>query len=150
RAQADTTRSPGRLFYDITAWSLPYSYDLEAYELTETVATSALTPVTSDVVAGGEVLQPNASNGFVIDYSNNPAIGAIARLRREGIPYRTAREPLTLAGRRLPAGSAVVLRSDNPDRDLNALARSLARESGATIVGVTDSPPRDSALIRAK
>ncbi len=155
KAQADTTRSPGRLFYDITAWSLPYSYNLDAYELTEAVPPTGLTRVTEDVVLRGEVMRPAGAQGFVIDYSSNTALGAIARLRRESIPFRVAPASFTAGGRTFAAGSAVLLRADNPARDLAALARTLAQRTGATVVGIDNAETSsalklDTTLARAK
>ena len=135
RAQADTGRAASRLFYDVTAWSMPHTYNFEAYELAEGVPTAALSLVNEDVRLRGDVINPNARHGFLIDYSSNSAVHAIARLRRDSIAYRVAREPFTVDGRRFRAGTVVLLSGDNPRRDLAAVARTLATESGVTVVG---------------
>ena len=135
KAQADTTRNAGRLFYDITAWSLPHTYNLDAYELTEAVPSAALATLAEKASSRAEVLRPNAGHGFVIDYSSNAAIGALARLRREGVVYRVAPEAFTVEGKRFPAGSAVILRTDNTARDLAPVVRAIA-EGGVAVSGI--------------
>ncbi|MGH7469360.1 MAG: M14 family metallopeptidase [Longimicrobiales bacterium] len=143
RAQADTTRSPGRLFYDITAWSMPHTYNLQAYELTQPVPPAGLERVAAEMQPRGAVLRPAARHALLVEYTSNAGIHAIARLRREGIAHRIANEAFAVEGRRFTPGTVAVFRSENTDRDLTALAHSLAEQSGVTVVGV-DSPATDS------
>ncbi|MGH7459723.1 MAG: M14 family zinc carboxypeptidase [Longimicrobiales bacterium] len=145
KAQADTTRSAGRLFYDITAWSIPFTYNLQAYELTEPVPAAALERVTADVRSRGAVVRPSASHALLIDYTSNHAIHALARLRREGVVHRVAPQPFSADGRRFSAGSVAIFRSENTGRDLAALAQSLADESGVTVVGI-DAPTTETSF----
>jgi hypothetical protein len=150
RAQADTGRAASRLFYDVTAWSMPHTYNLEAYELTEAVPAAASSLVNEDVRLRGDVINPNAQHGFLIDYSSNSAVHAIARLRRDSIAYRVAREPFITDGRRFRAGTVVMLRGDNPRRDLAAVARTLATESGITVVGVSTAATESGLRLNAE
>jgi hypothetical protein len=143
KAQADTTRSAGRLFYDITAWSLPHTYNLDAYELTEPLPPAALT-LLAEKAASAEVMHPDARHGYLIDYRSNAVLGVIGRLRRDGVVYRIAPDSFTIDRHRFAAGSPVILRSDNGTRDLTVLARAIA-ESGVPVTGV-DSPATGSSL----
>src|SRR5688572_7546741 len=145
KARADTARSGGRLFYDITAWSMPLTYQLAAYELAEPLPPAALARVTEDMRPRGEVVHAEARHAFVIDYATNAAIHAIARLRREGVAYRIAPAGFMVAGRPFASGSALVFHSENAGRDLTALAHSVAQESGVTVVGI-DGPTSEGAL----
>ena len=140
RAAADSGRAAGRLFYDITAWSMPLTYNLAAYELREPMTAAALAPVTEDLRVRGEVVNPTGSYALLIDYSTNSAINAIARLRRDGITYRVAGDAMVVGGRRFGAGAIAVFASENQTRDLTALARTLADEVGVTVVGVANQP----------
>ncbi len=143
KAQADTSRGAGRLFYDITAWSMPLTYNLQAYELAEPVPVAALERVAADVRPRGDVVRPATRHALLIEYASNAAIHASARLRREGVIHRIAPESFTIDGRRFAPGAIAIFRSENTGRDLAALAQSLADESGVTVVGV-DSPTTDS------
>jgi hypothetical protein len=127
---------------------VPYTYNLESYELSEPVPTAALEQVNEDVQLRGEVVGPAARAGFVIDYNSNAAVHALARLRRDSIVFRRYDQPFTSDGRHFTAGSIAVLKADNPNRDLDALARSLADESGVAVVGVDRPPTATAALVR--
>jgi zinc carboxypeptidase len=135
RARADTSRSAGRLFYDITAWSVPHTYNLQAYELTEALPAAALERVSEEVQPRGSVIGAGRY-ALLVDYESNAALHALARLRRDSIRHRIAREPLVVGGRRFTAGSVAIFAGDNAGRDLGALAQLLAAESGVTVVAV--------------
>lgn len=120
-------------FYDITAWSLPLAFGVEAY-WTEDAGTVQRDPVslsaTSTNVAGG-VQGGRASIAYIIPYDNN-AGGVLAyRLQREGFRVAVATRPLTAGGRAWARGTIVVRVSRNPDSLHEAIAR-LSRETGAT------------------
>lgn len=141
-AQVAKSRADGDvsdLFYDVTAWSMPHTYNLEAYELADQVPASALERVTGEVVLRGAVIRPEAGHAFLIDYSSNSAIQAMGRLRRDGVVFHIAPESFSSSGRSFAAGTIAIFRSENPGRDLTDLARTLADESGVTLVGV-DGP----------
>lgn len=138
RAVADSGRAAGRMFYDITAWSMPFTYNLEAYELAQAVPANTMEAVTEDVAPRGGVVAGDARYAFLVDYTSNVAIHAIARLRREEVVYRIAPEPFEIGGRKFGAGTAVILAAENQGRDLGAFANTLASEIGVTVVGVND------------
>lgn len=117
RARADGNRA-NRIFYDITAWSIPHTYNLESYELT--VPVPGLAPVTESVRPSSIVLDGDARAGYTFDFHSNAALTLIGRLRRDSINYR-----------RDTAGNIQVLRTDNPNRDFDrGFLRSLMRDSG--------------------
>jgi hypothetical protein len=145
RATADEGESARRLFYDITAWSMPLTYHLEAYELTEQLTTFALERVDNELRPHGQLIRPGARRAFLVDYTSNAAISAAARLRREGVVHRIATDSFTLEGHRFSAGTVAILPHENPDHDVATFTRSLAEEDGVTVVGV-DSLLTDSGV----
>jgi hypothetical protein len=137
RARAEARGETSRIFYDVTGWSMPLTYHLEAYEVAE------LPTATERVEAGagsqGTVVNPGARHGFLVDYASNAAVDALVRFQKEGLLHRVVTEPLTIEGRRFSSGSLAVFHQENPGRDLRAIMTGLAEERGVTVVGV-DGP----------
>ena len=137
-AKAQAAGNAGRIFYDITAWSIPHSYNLTAFELTEPVPATALAAVPEIAQPRGSATRPDA-RALVIGYGSNQALHAIGRLRRDSIKYQVATTAFTAEGRQFGSGALVITKQDNPGRDLAVLARSIASESGVDVLGV-DAP----------
>jgi hypothetical protein len=139
-AAAEGRPSARRAFYDITAWAMPLTYHLDAYEVGEDIPEAALERVEGELRPRGELINPEARYAFLIDYASNAAIEAVARLRRQDVHFRVAMDPFAVGGRDFRAGAVAIFHSENPQRDMGALARELADEiGGIRIVGV-DSP----------
>lgn len=145
--------STGEPFYDVTAWSVPYTYGLEAYELTAE-PTAATEPVTEDLAMAGEVVAPESRHAWAISWASNRAIAAVGELRREGIRYRVASAAFRVGEREFPAGSPLVFAHENEQlagghaSQGEALARTMAEiaaATGVTVVGIdtnlTDAGP---------
>jgi hypothetical protein len=127
-----------RLFYDITGWSMPLTYHVEAYEVGE-IPGVATELVTEAVEVEGEVVNPGAEYGFLVPYDSNAALEVLARFRREGLIFRVALEPFTVDGRPFGPGTLAVFGRENGNPDLGSIVADVAEESGATVVGV-DGP----------
>ncbi|HEX7174089.1 MAG TPA: M14 family zinc carboxypeptidase, partial [Pyrinomonadaceae bacterium] len=136
-------------FYDITAWSLPLVFGVEAY-WTEDAA-----PV------GGELLkQPDASDGgrtasgrmgpmllleggvtgrasiaYIIPYERNGAASLIYRLLREDFKLAVATRPLSAGGRDWPRGTVVARVSRNAE-SLHERIAQLAQQTGTHVTAV--------------
>ena len=114
-------------FYDITAWSLPLAFGVEAY-WTEDAASVQLEPVSSNITlanTGGR-----AQIAYLIPYNTNAAAALAYRLQSEGFRVAVALRPLTAGGREWARGTMVVRVSRNPESLHDAIAR-LSRETGA-------------------
>jgi hypothetical protein len=138
-------------FYDVTAWSLPLVFGVEAYWTSDApaVASVQLRPAppaaetTADALrASGERLLSRrlgvtgrASIAYVIPYETNGAASLAYRLLRENYKLAVATRTLNAGGRDWPRGTIVVRVSRNPDTLHDAIAR-LARESGVEVTAV--------------
>jgi hypothetical protein len=124
-------------FYDITAWSLPLAFGVEAY-WTEDAGNLQRDPVSladlSSASAGG-VQGGRAQIAYIIPYDNNAAPVLSYRLQHEGFRIAVAARTLSAGGRTWPRGTIVVRVSRNPERLHDAIAR-LARETGAPVWSV--------------
>jgi hypothetical protein len=93
-------------FYDVTAWSLPYTFNLEAY-WTEDAGALAGQPVT-DTLLPPPGAPPRAGSAYVFRNDNLGAARLALALEREGFNVAVAMQPLRADGRDYPRGSFVV------------------------------------------
>jgi hypothetical protein len=125
--------------YDITAWSLPFAFDVEV------VASAAAVQVASSPVVLPEVPTtpgpplPSARVGYLLPWGSGTAAAVTAALR-QGLRVRSVDRPFTLGGRRYLGGTALLRVSDNP-ADLPARLGALV---GAHQV---EAVPIDSAFV---
>ncbi len=126
-------------FYDVTAWSMPLSYGVDAY-WTEDRTTSGLERVTSASAEKGSVTSNRAAYGYVIP-SSNAALRVVGALFQEDYKLLVARGELRIGERTFPAGSFLARVERNPE-SLHQRIAALAAQHGVTVHGV-DSPWTD-------
>ncbi|HEV2801060.1 MAG TPA: M14 family zinc carboxypeptidase [Pyrinomonadaceae bacterium] len=139
-------------FYDVTAWSLPLVFGVEAYWTSDAqpvssvplrAATAASETTAADALrASGERLLSRrlgvagrASVAYIIPYETNGAASLAYRLLRENYKLAVATRTLNAGGRDWPRGTMVVRVSRNPDTLHEAIAR-LAREANVEVAAV--------------
>ncbi|MEO6525804.1 MAG: M14 family zinc carboxypeptidase [Gemmatimonadaceae bacterium] len=150
----------GYEFYDITAWSLPVAFGVDAYWSDDTG------PVTGDMlslpaeeparslaqqrprrvggellaaeVGGGIVVGQNATSSYLFSPERNGAARLAYQLLSEGFRVEVASQPVDAGGRLWPRGSYVVRVARN-DATLGARMDALARESGVDVTGVNSA-----------
>jgi uncharacterized membrane protein len=97
------------LTYDITAWSLPYAYGLEALASTETV------PMASNKLSSPD--NNNSANpaaaGYLLAWNSLQDAKFLAELLQRDIKVRFSEKKLSFAGREFDRGSLIITRSDN-------------------------------------
>ena len=96
--------------YDITAWSLPYAYGLEA------VASEA--KVSSEASGPTEISMPDAivnadTYAYITDWNSMDDARFLAELLREKIRVRYAHKPFSLNGKNHKRGSLIITKADN-------------------------------------
>ncbi|HZI18121.1 MAG TPA: M14 family zinc carboxypeptidase [Pyrinomonadaceae bacterium] len=156
RNERRTSNKEGYGFYDVTAWSLPLAFGVEAY-WTEDAA-----PVSGELVRmtaagfhfqlgqyvlmerGGENVKYHVPGGgvtgraqiaYVIPYETNGAAALIYRLLREDFKLAVATRALNAGGRDWPRGTVVARVSRNPE-GLHDRVAQLARETGVAVTAV--------------
>ena len=128
--------------YDVTAWSLPLLWDVEAISLDRAVD-AASSPVEAaasgaDAAAAGPAPEvPEARVGYLIPWSSAGAAAA-ADLLQGGVFVRTAGAGFTLDGREFGVGT-LILRNDDNGPELRERVRAAAAEHGADVVAVDES-----------
>lgn len=96
--------------YDITAWSLPYAYGLDA------IASESVVPISN----GGWTISPPLGNqinednyGYIADWNSMKDAQFLAELLRHNVRVRHAHKPFTLDGKSYGRGTLIITKGDN-------------------------------------
>lgn len=95
--------------YDITAWALPYVYGLKAYASKESFKgkypdLSVADPTSNDI---------DKPLAWLFSWGSAEDAGVLINLQKENIKVRQSDQAFTVAGRDYPAGTLIVLRTEN-------------------------------------
>jgi len=152
-ARGDSTPQEGAEFYDVTAWSLPFAYDVDAY-WTEDAAPTGLRavgePIDPDsglrpaLVPEGRVVGGSGRQAYVFGYETDGAARLALALMRDGYRIAVSERPLRAGGKTFARGAIVVRTERNPE-SLGARIRELARETGVEVTAVDSQYADDSA-----
>lgn len=93
--------------YDITAWSLPYAYGIDAYSLKEK------RNVTAQKLSKDNITVPSAQYGYLIPYTSLSGAKTLAYLLKNGVKVRVAEKPFTYRSKNYDRGTLIVLRTSN-------------------------------------
>lgn len=93
--------------YDITAWSLPYAYGLQAYAVTQKIN---IPVIEQDY---DKQFTVKSDYGYLIPYNSIQAARSLAKLLESGVKVRVTEKPLLYKGKTYEAGSLLVLRTSN-------------------------------------
>ncbi|WP_222983732.1 M14 family metallopeptidase [Flagellimonas meishanensis] len=121
------------LTYDITAWSLPYAYGLDA------VASTTLIP--SNKAQGtdaGGVLSNISTDHYahITDWNSMRDARFLADLLKNGIRVRRAHHPFSVEGRSFDRGSLIITKGDNQHKaDFISTLRTLSTKHNKNVVG---------------
>jgi hypothetical protein len=131
-------------FYDVTAWSLPYTLGLEAFW------TEDLTPVNAEPVgpgidllasvAGTGGVSGRARSAYVFPNDRQAAAALALALTRDGLVVNMGTEPLRADGRTYPRGTFVVRVARNAERLHDRIA-ALATEARVPVTAVQSAFP---------
>ena len=124
------------LTYDITAWSLPYAYGLEAIASETKVqglkATPIFTPNTSDQDA----------YAYLTDWNSMRDARFLVDLIQKGIRVRFAENPFTLNGKDYARGTLIIAKGDNSSKlfteTLISIANAHEKSITATRTGMVE------------
>lgn len=144
------SRSSDSISYDLTAWALPYVYNLEAYATEEKIAAAddAVTGKTPEPAvsekraestpAGAasppDILKPYAWAASMTGFSE---LKFMAQLFKAGLQVRYTRHPFTYDGKSFSRGSVIVARGDNlSEKQFDDKVRTAANASGVMPVAM--------------
>ncbi|TBW28499.1 M14 family metallopeptidase [Gramella sp. KN1008] len=106
------TKLADSLTYDITAWSLPYAYGLDAVASTRTLQGN--TKIETQAIKNNA--NPGGA-GYIAKWNSMQDAAFLAELIKEGIKVRFSEVPFENNSQKFAAGSLVITKSDNLDLD---------------------------------
>jgi Zinc carboxypeptidase len=123
-------------FYDITSWSLPLAFGVEAY-WTEDAGNVNSTPASQNYLEQAKQgsVTGRAQIAYVIPYETDTAAIMAIRLLKEGFRVAVTTKTMNAGNRNWKRGTFVVRVTRNPETIHEAVAR-LARELGVNVTAV--------------
>lgn len=132
-------------FYDVTAWSLPLTYGLEAYALNRAIS-GGLSEVE---LKGNSQMFVEANYAYIFPYNSNASASLMSRLMMEGYRVSIATEPFTRAGKSYDRG-VVVVRVNRNDESLHQRILELSVENGVDIEAIDEAWTDSGILMGAR
>lgn len=137
-------RSEGYDFYDITAWSLPYAFQLEAYWLEDSPKCDSQplrllenrTVLLHEAPAG--IRGGESQIAYIIPYTSEATVLIGLRLAQEGYRVAVANKPFRADGQEWGRGTLILRTNRNPP-DLHKRLEALSKERGATVYAIKSS-----------
>lgn len=111
--------------YDLTGWSLPYVYNLEAY------ATSTKISLKDEKVSFSfepQSVPEQTAIGYLFNWEETKDVRFLSALYQEGIRVRTLDKTISLHGKSYAQGTLLVLKKDNKQGNLDEMLIGLANE----------------------
>ncbi len=139
-------------FYDVTAWSLPLAFGVDAYWLGDdaAVAVQQLGPVVDTdgslrvpYAPEGRVIGGRGTSAYLFPYDSNAAARLALLLLGEGFRLGVTPYEMKAGGKVFPRGTIVIRTMRNPE-NLASRVAALARETGVDVTAV-DSEYADDA-----
>ena len=120
--------------YEVTAWSVPLTYNLDAYWTGKRVKVKTK-PITQIEKPQGKVIRPNPQYGYVFDYTSDAAVHALIMFLQNDYKVRVANKPFKIEGFAFSRGSVLLRNQGNPE-ELHKFVHKVAKETGIIIHGV--------------
>lgn len=122
------------LTYDITAWSLPYAYGLDAVASTKASASAS-----EYVVSSTQNSVSKSAAGYIAKWNSMRDARFLSALLQAGIKVRFTEEAFTNSTVNYPSGSLIITRSDNPSENFDTDLVAIANEFERSITAVPTS-----------
>ncbi len=98
------------LTYDLTAWALPYIYNLRAFAVTDRIAADTASTVKKKII---NETPKDSPYGYIVDFNGFDELKFVASLYRKEIKIRYSLKPFQLNGTTFNRGSVIIARGDN-------------------------------------
>ena len=122
--------------YDLTAWALPYVYNLEAYATTERVPAAEKSAAVASATAAPA--DTTGAYAWAASMTGFRELKFMAMLYKAGMNVRSALHPFTMDSTAFNRGTVIVARGDNNEsQGFDAKVMAAAAASGAKPVRLT-------------
>ncbi len=123
------------LTYDITAWSLPHAYGLDAVASTSLVTANAANPFKTNTNAS-----TTNTAGYIAKWNSLEDAKFLADLLKAEIKVRFSEKPFASGGKSFAAGSLIITKSDNrTNPDFQTTVTKLANDHNRELLASTTS-----------
>ena len=122
------------LTYDITAWSLPYAYGLDAVASTKAAASAS-----EYVASSTQNSVSKSAAGYIAKWNSMRDARFLSALLQAEIKVRFTEEAFTNSTVNYPSGSLIITRSDNPSENFDTDLVAIANEFERSITAVPTS-----------
>ncbi len=119
-------------FYDISAWSLPLAFGVDAYWCEQSSSVQS-TAVTSPIKIDGKVGEGDSRYGYLLSWEEMTGVRAAVALAKKGLQLRYAGKEFTLNGRKWKRGTVFVPRKKNQS-NFDEIIKSISEATGAEFV----------------
>ncbi len=128
-------KGEGTRLYEVSSWSLLIAYDVDAYVSNE-IPEATLERVKEIPEMNGEVINPNPTYGFLINYNDDNSVKALIKFLEMGYKIRSGKEPFKIEGRKFSSGS-LLLRVNENSSSLSEDVQKISEITGVDILGVS-------------
>jgi signal peptidase I len=108
------SKASDSLSYDLTAWALPYAYNLKAYAIAEQIKPLDQKIEKEKVINS---LSGNKPYGYAVEYNGFNTLKFISALFTKNIKSRYSLKPFSIDGTSFNRGSFIITRGDNNNID---------------------------------
>ncbi|HPJ04651.1 MAG TPA: M14 family metallopeptidase [Bacteroidales bacterium] len=135
------SRSSDSVSYDLTAWALPYVYNIEVYASKERLTVTERKSPKASLTAASSSEEPADTlpvYAWAASMTGFNELKFMGKLFRSGLNVRSSHHPFTVAGKTFNRGSVVVARGDNSTvLQFNEKVKAAAAASGVKLVPLT-------------
>ncbi|RDV16243.1 zinc carboxypeptidase [Pontibacter diazotrophicus] len=120
------------LTYDITSWSLPYAYNVQAYALRNRINVNTSNAAAAPAAAAITIERPYA---YLARWNNLQDLKFLTELMKEDIKVRQAEKAFETDGQRYEPGTLIITRTGNERMGdkLDATVQALAKQYDVTL-----------------
>ncbi len=104
------TKTADSISYDLTAWALPYVYNLKAYAIAERIPADTGKVEIRKIINEVSTEKPYA---YVANYTGFDELKLVAALNRKNIKLRYSLKPFVINNKNFNRGSLIIARGDN-------------------------------------
>ena len=117
--------------YDITAWSLPYVYGLNAYATKQNISSAGPWSMPSK-----NMIDVTSNYGYALQWKGMQTAKTVAQLLRQGVKLRYIEEPFELSGNKFDRGSVLILKTGNNPNTWD-IVRKICNENNSQLYSIS-------------
>jgi len=134
KEREDLEKGKGTHLYEVTSWSLPMAYDIEAYHSASSPSVKTKRIETLDLPVG-KFSRVEQTTAYVCEYNDDRALHALLAMFDKGMKVRSAKESFEISGRKFDRGTLLLRVNENSEKVADELAE-ISNEHRVEIIGL--------------